>query len=260
MNINNDKILIHFDTNYIKVYSLKNGRLKQIDEKHTTFEGSCLTESTFEKISKFLDTLGIYTENINNEHIRLYASGIFQNFVRTEQDKLVNRIFVDYALYFNIIPPDLEQFYLRKSTDVEGEENIMKGLLHQEFRNVVVCGSFQQFLNEIEALIAHLHKYNITILSPQTTKIKPETVGTNFILFDYQDCLKNERDTWRHKYEHMEKFRQADAIIVCDPNGVVGKGTIFEFGFMTAISKRIIFTEKPKSISILFPCEVGLNF
>ena len=137
---------------------------------------------------------------------------------------------------------------------------MIQGLLCQEFRNVVVCGSFQRFLKEIEKLIDHLHQYNIHILSPASTKIKTETIGTDFILFDYQDCIKNERDTWRHKYEHMEKFRQADAIIVCDPSGVVGKGTIFEFGFMTAISKRIIFTEQPKNISIFFPYEVGLNF
>ena len=58
----------------------------------------------------------------------------------------------------------------------------------------------------------------------------------------------------------MNKFRKADAIIVCNPNGIVGRGTMFEFGFMIAYYKRIIFTEKPTNISIIFPYEIGLNF
>ena len=58
----------------------------------------------------------------------------------------------------------------------------------------------------------------------------------------------------------MDKFRRADAIIVCNPDGLIGKGTMFEFGFMVALSKRIIFTEQPKDLSIPFPYEIGLNF
>jgi len=65
---------------------------------------------------------------------------------------------------------------------------------------------------------------------------------------------------WRHKYEHMNKFRQSDAVIVCNPGGVIGMGTIFEFGFMVAASRRVIFTDPPKDLSVSFPCEVGLNF
>jgi hypothetical protein len=180
--------------------------------------------------------------------------------MQSENDKLVNRIFVDYGLYFNIIRPDLERFYLDKSVSVCGIANIMNGVIIQEFRSVVVCGSYQRFLKDVENVIDNLHKHNIFVLSPQSTKIKQETVGTPFVLFEYQDCIKNDRDTWRHKFEHMDKFRQADAIIVCDPNGIVGKGTIFEFGFMTASSKRIIFTENPKDLSVFFPYEIGLNF
>lgn len=260
MTIAEGKTLIHFSTNKISVYSLKNNILNTLGDEYVNFEEASTLETILKKVNNFLDTLGKYTETINNEHIRLYATGIFQKFTQAERDKMVNRIFVDYGLYFNIVQPDLEQFYLEKSLSVDGSKDIMRGLLHQEFRNVVVCGSFQQFLKNIESVIANLHKHNIRILSPQSTKIKPETIGTNFILFDYQDCVKNERDTWRHKFEHMDKFRQSDALIVCDPNGVVGKGTIFEFGFMVASSKRIIFTEKPKDLSVFFPYEVGLNF
>ena len=43
----------------------------------------------------------------------------------------------------------------------------------------------------------------------------------------------------KHEYE---VFKKADAIVVCNPKGIVGRGTMFEFGFMIAHSKRIIFT------------------
>lgn len=52
---------------------------------------------------------------VNNERIRLYAIGIFQKFNSTDQTKLIIHTFVDYGLYFNIIQPDLEQFYLEKA-------------------------------------------------------------------------------------------------------------------------------------------------
>lgn len=83
--------------------------------------------------------------------------------------------------------------------------------------------------------------------------------NSDFILLEGQ-TLVNERDAWRHKYDHMNKFIKADAIVVCNPGGIIGQGTMFEFGFMTAHAKRIIFTEEPKGLSILFPCEIGLNF
>ena len=105
-----------------------------------------------------------------------------------------------------------------------------------------------------------LQKRNISVLSPWTTKIVPETLGTDFILLEGQEPLKNKRDAWKHKLIHMNKFRHSDAIIVCNPDGYVGRGTMFEFGFMVAISKRIIFTERPIDLSIPFPYEVGLNF
>ena len=148
---------------------------------------------------------------------------------------------------------------MEKSLKLNGKENILEGMMQQEFRKVVICGSFQQNMEEISKIIDVLHKRNIQVLSPWTMNIVPETIGTNFILLEGQELI-NERDAWRHKYDHMNKFKKADAIIVCNPNGIVGKGTMFEFGFMIAHSKRIIFTNKPKELSILFPYEIGLNF
>ena len=138
-------------------------------------------------------------------------------------------------------------------------ENIIQGLALQEFRKVVVCGSFQEHLAEISRIIEVLTTRNIQVLSPWTDKVVPETLGTDFILLEGQE-LYNKRDAWRHKYDHMNKFKKADAIIICNPGGAIGKGTMFELGFMIAYSKRIIFSNEPKNLSILFPYEVGLTF
>lgn len=261
MSVNDEKILIHFNTSDINIYILKNDVLNILRKERAFFESDSTSEMLLEEIDRILDELGKYVGKINNERIRLYATGLFQNLTQSDQTKLIIHCFVDYGLYFNIIPSELERFYLEKSMSINGEKDIMKGLIFQEFRSVVICGSFENSLKYIDDIITVLKKRNITVLSPQSTKVKPETIGSNFILFDYQDGLKNERDTWRHKYEHMGKFKQSDAIIICNPNGIIGsEGTIFELGFMVAYSKRIIFTEKPKELSVIFPYEIGLNF
>lgn len=244
----------------VLIYSLINSKLNVLNTTYVDFDYNLDIKIILTKINSFLDTLPNYTDKIDNEHIRLYATGIFQNYTQSEKNQLINSIFIDYGLYFNIVQRDLENFYLEQSASIYNTNNMLQGLVHQEFRNVVVCGSYQNHLKEIETIIEKLCKRNISILSPRSTKIKQETLGTPFVLFDYQDCVKNDRDTWRHKFEHMEKFKQADAIIVCNPDGITGKGTIFEFGFMVAYPKRIIFTEKPNNISVFFPYEIGLNF
>lgn len=261
MVVTEEKVLVHFNTSVISIYILKNNVLKMLSKEQVSFISDSVTEILLGQIDKFLDDLGKRVGKVNNERVRLYATGIFQNFTQSDQTKLIIHCFVNHGLYFNIIQPELEQFYLEKSISIYGSKNIMEGLNYQEFRNVVICGSFEHSLKYIDDVFNVLKKRNITVLSPRTTKVKPETIGSDFILFDYQDGLKNERDTWRHKYEHMDKCRQSDAVIICNPNGIIGsEGTVFEFGFMVAYSKRIIFTEKPKELSVIFPYEVGLNF
>lgn len=186
---------------------------------------------------------------------RLFATGVFESFSPEEKQQLIIHIYTNFGLYINVLEKDLEEFYLKNSAN----NNIIEGLVKQEFRTVVVCGSFQQYMKEISEVMEVMEKHNIEVLSPWTCKIVEETLGTDFILLEGQE-LENDRDAWCHKLDHMNKFKKADAIIVCDPKEIVGKGTMFEFGFMIAHSKRIIFTEKPKNLSILFPYEIGLNF
>ena len=255
----NEKILIHFDTNDVKIYKLANSNITLLEHKQIFFNETLVNEELFKKINFVLEEVNNKYQELNNEKIKIYATGIFQEFSKEEQEQLRIHVYVVSGLYFNIIKPDLENFYLEKSLELTGKKDLFTGLLHQEFRKVVVCGSFQQNMKEIGAMMDCLNKRNIQVLSPWTQKIVPETVGTDFVLLEGQE-LVNKRDSWRHKYDHMNKFTKSDAIIVCNPNGIVGKGTLFEFGFMIANYKRIIFTEEPKNLTIAFPYEVGLNF
>ena len=254
-----DKIFIHFDTNDISIYQLNQKKIKLLKKKQVFFYDILVNDELLKKIDRFLSELKNIVGTVDNERVRLYATGVFQEFSKEEQMQLIIHVFVSSGLYFNIVQPDLENFYLDRSFEISGKRNMFDGLINQEFRKVVICGSFQQHMQEIGAVIECLKKHNIQVLSPWTMNIVPETVGTDFILLEGQELI-NERDAWSHKYDHMNKFKKADAIIVCNPDGKIGKGTMFEFGFMVAYAKRIIFINEPKELSILFPYEVGLNF
>lgn len=254
-----DKIFIHFDTNDISIYQLNQKKIKLLKKKQVFFNETLVNDELLKKIDRFLSELKNIVGTVDNERVRLYATGVFQEFSKEEQMQLIIHVFVSSGLYFNIVQPDLENFYLDRSFEISGKRNMFDGLINQEFRKVVICGSFQQHMQEIGAVIECLKKHNIQVLSPWTMNIVPETVGTDFILLEGQELI-NERDAWSHKYDHMNKFKKADAIIVCNLDGKIGKGTMFEFGFMVAYAKRIIFINEPKELSILFPYEVGLNF
>lgn len=253
----NKKKIVHFDTNKTIIYEVQKKQIIKINEDILYFNETLLSDELYDKLDKYLYKLN-KQENFNTENIRLYATGIFQDFSLEEQIQLTIHIFVKHGIYFNIINKELEQFYVNQQINNKKVDNIIEGVWKQEFRRVVICGSFQKNMKEICELMNRLNQHNVEILSPWTKEVVKETLGTNFILLEGQ-TLENERDSWRHKYDHMNKFKKADAIIVCNPNGIIGKGTMFEFGFITAYNKRVIFTNEPKELSILFPYEVGLN-
>ena len=253
----NNKIFIHFDTYKVSIYKSVNNKIINVEETKLYFNETLINEELYAKIDEYLYRLNKNIK-LNPTNVRLYATGIFQEFSLEEQMQLMIHIFVKHGIYFNIVNKELEQFYLNQEIDNKKVDNIIEGLCQKEFRKVVICGSFQKNMNEICQLMEKLNQQNIEVLSPWTKDVVKETLGTDFILLEGQ-TLENERDSWRHKYDHMNKFKKADAIIVCNPMGTIGKGTMFEFGFITAYNKRIIFTNEPKDLSILFPYEVGLN-
>src|SRR5699024_4898363 len=148
-----------------------------------------------------IEKLKLIEEKVDNESIRLYATGVFQEFSEEEKTQLIIHVFVNSGLYFNIVNPDLEQFYIEKGCKKNNGKNIIYGIVQQEFKKIVICGSFQQKKKEIGNIIEILNKRKIQILSPWTMDIVPESLGTDFILLEGQE-LVNERDAWRHKYDH----------------------------------------------------------
>lgn len=253
-----DTVMVHFDSRSATAYLHQGGQLKLLATQQCDFQAHNFVSTMAQAISETWARLQANIALDTNTDVRLYATGEFQDLPVASRTELVNSFFVDTGLYLNVIAPDLEEFYTTVAGGDAGRDPIMSGIVRQEYRKVTVCGSFQQSLEYIREVISRLRGTGAIILSPPSTTIKPETVGSNFILFDYQDYLKNDRDTWRHKYIHMDTFREADAVVVCNPGGRVGQGTVFELGFMTANSKRVIFTEQPTGLSIPFPCEVGL--
>ncbi|MCX4682174.1 nucleoside 2-deoxyribosyltransferase [Streptomyces sp. NBC_01433] len=253
------KILVHFGPEHASVHRSRGSGLQLLTRERLPFGAGLDGEALAERVGEFCAGLKEYAEAVDNKSTRVHATGVFQQLPQPEAAALVNSVYVDTGLYFNIVGPELERFYLDTALSACGSDDMLEGLTRREFRTAVVCGSFQQWLEPIEGTIARLRETGTEVLSPRSTRIKPETEGTNFILFEYQDQLKNERDTWRHKYVHMDAFRQADAVVVCNPGGRIGSGTIFELGFMSALGKRVIFTEEPQGVSVSFPCEVGLG-
>lgn len=185
------------------------GELSLLRKEYINFAQTNDEESFAEKLEYAFNVLAETVGNINSERIRIYATGIFQHYEAKEKNSIVIDVFVDYGVYFNIVDPELEEFYIKKSLSITGCGNMMEGIIQQEFRKVVICGSFQQHLDEIGNVMASLQQRNVEVLSPWTTKIVPETIGTDFILLEGQSPLKNNRDAWRH--EHMEKFQKSDA-------------------------------------------------
>ena len=255
-----NKLLVHFHSSGVTSYLLEDSVLKLVSNDFFVFDETSLSENFLLKIDYLFKLITERFSSFPSKSIRIYATQPFQFLTNDEQVQLSIHVFVACGLSFRIIPPELEQFYIDKSTSVFGAPDMMKGLILQEFRRVVICGSFQKHLSEIDVILSACTNRGIEVLSPWTTKVVPSSLGSDFLLLEGQE-LVNKRDAWRHKYIHMNKFRSADAIIVCNPGGAVGKGTLFEFGFMVAVNSRIIFMEEPEGLSTIpFPFEVGLNF
>lgn len=168
------KLLVHFDTNDTSIYQLKGDSISLIKKERVYFNETLVHDELFKKIECVIQNLKMIVENVDNERVRLYATGIFQEFSEEEQTQLIIHVFVNSGLYFNIVKPDLEQYYVEKGLEISNEKNIFNRIVQQEFRKVVICGSFQQNMKEIGKLIGVLNKRNIQVLSPWTMDIVPE--------------------------------------------------------------------------------------
>ena len=120
-----NKILVHFDTNDTSIYQLKGDSISLIKKERVFFNETLIHDELFRKIDFVIEKLKLIGEKVDNESIRLYATGVFQEFSEEEQTQLIIHVFVNSGLYFNIVNPDLEQFYIEKGYKKNNLEKLL---------------------------------------------------------------------------------------------------------------------------------------
>lgn len=123
----------------------------------------------------------------------------------------------------------------------------------KEFRQVTISGSFRKHLKQILELKKFFLKQGVKVLSLRFTD--PKNPGDEFVIFTGEENLT---PLELERY-HLKSISRSDALIVCDPEGYVGASALVEIGYAQALSKRIIFTEKPNEFKLqIMPAEIGL--
>ena len=135
---------------------------------------------------------------------------------------------------------------------IPSDSNTINGVVRQEFRYVTLSGNFKKHLDYILEVKRFLESKGTEILSPKIPE--PKNAGEDLGVF-----AEEEKTPLQLERYHLSSIEKSDALIVCNPEGYVGTSTILEIGYANALSKRIIFTEKPKEpILNTLPAEIGL--
>ena len=137
---------------------------------------------------------------------------------------------------------------------IPSDSNMAHGISRQEFRNVVLSGSFRKHLDYILKIKRQLNAQNIQVLSPRFDE--PKNPGQEFVVFEGEEGL-SPLELERH---HLNMIDESDAMIVCASDGYVGASALIEIGYAQALGKRIIFTERPSEFMLqTLPAEIGLQ-
>jgi hypothetical protein len=136
---------------------------------------------------------------------------------------------------------------------VPSDSNMAHGIVRQEFRSVVLSGSFRKYLNPILKVKKQFAAQGIKVLSPRFDD--PNNPSDEFVTFDGEQGMS---PLELERY-HLAMIDACDALVVCAMDGYVGASTLIEIGYAHARGKRIIFTEKPEEFMLLtLPAEIGL--
>ena len=136
---------------------------------------------------------------------------------------------------------------------IPSDSNMIHGTVKQEYRSVVLSGSFRKHLDYILKIKQTLVKRGVKILSPRFEE--PKNPNEEFAIFLGEEGMS----PLELKRYHLNMIDNCDALIVCSAHGYVGASTLVEIGYAQSIGKRIIFTEKPKEFMLqILPAEFGL--
>jgi len=138
---------------------------------------------------------------------------------------------------------------------VPSDSNLIDGACLQEFKNAVICGSFNKHLDKINNLALALKKMGVSIVSPSKTEVVGSQNG--FVLF-HGEVVKN-NCTWPIERKHLKAIEQSDVVIICNYDNYIGYSTSIELGYALGFNKKIVFVENNEVVRELkFPCEIGL--
>jgi len=185
-----------------------------------------------------------------------YNKKIFQEFSLNDLRNLMpeNPSWMDGARACSIIAQTICRAYNIENI-IPSNSNLIDGVVVQEARSVVVCGSFNRHLNEISKLIDTLKKRNICILSPISTEKIGEEKG--FVLFKHDHLINH--CTWTVESLHLKAIEKCDFVIACNYDNYIGFSTAFEIGYAYKCGKKVVFVENNDVVnSFDGPCEIGL--
>ena len=83
-----NKVLVHFETKKVSIYKEQNKKIVKIKEDTLYFNETIINNELYNKIDQFLYELN-NNNTLNATNLRLYATGIFQEFSFNEQMQLI---------------------------------------------------------------------------------------------------------------------------------------------------------------------------
>lgn len=145
----------------------------------------------------------------------------------------------------------IEQFGVEKL--VPSDSNMIHGTAKQEYRSVVLSGSFRKHLPHILEIKKTLSKRGVEILSPRFEE--PKNPGEEFVIFSGEEGMS---PLELERY-HLDMIDNCDALIVCSVGGYVGASALIEIGYAQAIGKGLYLPKSQKS-SCCKPCLLNLVY
>lgn len=251
-------LLFEVSETYISAAIYEQEKMKCLDKTYINFL-YCPKEMygiSNKQLKELIDILNmtILKNEIDICHVRVYAFSFFRQFNKRQLHELRNQIYVKLNLNFYIVKEDLEKFYLQNT--VIGE-SILQGIVKQEFRTVVICGSFRKHMDDVKKVASYCKHKNIEVLSPKNLNVV-DIFDDNFVLF-HGERIKNERETYWIENKHTNSIENADAVLICNSNGYFGDTTIYEIGYAMACNKMIVLMDFGKTdFDMNFPRNYGL--
>lgn len=98
----------------------------------------------------------------------------------------------------------------------------------------VISGSFRKSFPEIKKLIELFRKLDVNVLSPEDTQVVSIEKGFARLAYERPDASPLELEN-----NHLKAIAKANFLFICNPDGIVGKSTVFEIGYALALRKPI---------------------